>query len=222
MKVQLKVIGGSKEGQVVSINAPKFLIGRADDCQLKPRSDLISRYHCVIISENGYVGIRDLGSKNGVYHNGKRVVIEEEIKNGDRILIGPLEFEVILTVALKGESKPKVESIQEVVARAVEQGASAGIKAHESGDASHAESHDQDNKEFSSWLMHPDEDNDSDTQSYATGMEDDVLADLPYAKQQTEEEPPAESESDKQNKPATPNTSDAAANLLKNFFKGGR
>ena len=215
MKVQLKVIGGSKAGQLISINVPKFLIGRADDCQLKPRSDLISRYHCVIISENGYVGIRDLGSKNGVFHNGKRVVIEEELKNGDKILIGPLEFEVVLTVALKGETKPKVESIQEVVVRTAEKSASTEA-AHDTGEPVQAQKEDADG-DFSSWLMDDGEYSDGETQSVNTVQEEDILSSLPYTKPDTEKEPEPE-----EAKPAaTGNTSDAAANLLKNFFKGG-
>ncbi|MBR4752351.1 MAG: FHA domain-containing protein, partial [Thermoguttaceae bacterium] len=121
MKVELKVVGGSRSGQSIPITIPQFMIGRASDCHLKPRSELISRYHCTILSEEAYVAVRDLGSKNGVYVNGERVVGERELKNGDKLMIGPLEFEVVLSVALKGEMKPKVSSISEVVARAVEQ-----------------------------------------------------------------------------------------------------
>ncbi|MBQ8286320.1 MAG: FHA domain-containing protein, partial [Thermoguttaceae bacterium] len=123
MKVALKVVGGTRTGQTVPISIPQFMIGRADDCHLKPRSELISRYHCAILTDDGYVAVRDLGSKNGVYVNGQRVSIEQELKNGDQLAIGPLEFEVVLTVALKGEMKPKISSISEVVSRTVEQNA---------------------------------------------------------------------------------------------------
>ena len=121
MKVELKVVGGSRDGQSIQITIPQFMIGRADDCHLKPRSELISRYHCAVVSEDGYVGIRDLGSKNGVYVNGERIYGERELKNGDKLTIGPLQFEVVLTVSLKGAVKPKIESIADFVARAVEQ-----------------------------------------------------------------------------------------------------
>ncbi|MBQ1338836.1 MAG: FHA domain-containing protein, partial [Thermoguttaceae bacterium] len=123
MKVELKVVGGSRSGQTIPITIPQFMIGRAEDCHLKPRSELISRYHCTILSEDAYVAVRDLGSKNGVYVNGERIVGERELKNGDHIVIGPLEFEIALSVALKGATKPKVDSISDVVARTVEQNA---------------------------------------------------------------------------------------------------
>ena len=121
MQVQLKVVGGKQSGQLISINRPKFMIGRADDCQLKSKNELISRYHCVLLTEEGYVGVRDLGSRNGVFVNGEIIDQETELRNGDRLTIGPLEFEVVISVAMSAGKKPKVESIAEVVARTVEQ-----------------------------------------------------------------------------------------------------
>ena len=120
MEVQLVVAGGNKAGQAIPIQGPKFLIGRADDCHLKPRSELISRYHCAIISEDGYVAIRDLGSKNGVYLNGERVSLESELKNGDKLSIGPLEFSVNLSIGTKIPKKTKVDSIEAAIVRTVE------------------------------------------------------------------------------------------------------
>ena len=121
MQVQLKVVNGKQSGQLITINRPKFMIGRAEDCQLKSRNELISRYHCVILTEEGYVGVRDLGSRNGVFVNGSRIEEETELHNGDTLTIGPLEFETLISVAMSTGKKPKVESIAEVVARTVEQ-----------------------------------------------------------------------------------------------------
>ena len=227
MKVQLKVIGGSKAGQLIPINFAQFLIGRAEDCHLKPRSELISRYHCAILSENGYVAVRDLGSKNGVFHNGKRVVMEEELKNGDILLIGPLEFEVILTVELKGETKPKVESVQEVVARAVEQ--SSVVSANPVQTAEDSKKPNSSGM-FSNWLLDEGEEGGGETQEFdqkatvSAPPHSDLLADLPYSKNEEEkpEEPVDSHTQTKTVKADAGNTSDAAANLLKNFFKGGR
>ncbi|MDR0392389.1 MAG: FHA domain-containing protein, partial [Planctomycetaceae bacterium] len=103
MDIQLVVAGGSKAGQVIPITGPKFIIGRADDCNLKPRSELISRYHCAIIVEDNYVAIRDLGSKNGVFINGTRVATEQELQHSDKISVGPLEFFVHLSVTVNGQ-----------------------------------------------------------------------------------------------------------------------
>ncbi|MDO4585714.1 MAG: FHA domain-containing protein [Planctomycetia bacterium] len=220
MKVQLKVVSGSKAGQLITINLPQFIIGRAEDCHLKPRSELISRYHCAILSEEGYVAIRDLGSKNGVFLNGHRVAIEEELKNGDKLIIGPLEFEIVLTVALKGETKPKVESIQEVVARAVERDTMSTSKETRATEKSSEEG------DFTDWLMDDNSDIPDETKTLQNA-DDDALFGLQYKQPEDEEAPEEKSKTGEVKKqPAgsasDSSSSDAAANLLKNFFKGGR
>lgn len=224
MKVALKVVGGTRTGQTVPISIPQFMIGRADDCHLKPRSELISRYHCAILTDDGYVAVRDLGSKNGVYVNGQRVSIEQELKNGDRLAVGPLEFEVVLSVALKGETKPKVTSISEVVSRTVEQNAlnvaaqrqaqpvsTPAPNVPTAGDS-------ETDADVADWLLGDDDDIPEETQTIQ--MAADAL-DLPYTPQPSENDAPKEPEK-KNAAGGSPNTSDAAANLLKNFFKGGR
>ena len=93
MIVQLVVASGNREGQVIPISVEKFIIGRAADCHLVSRSELISRYHCAIHIGDEVV-VRDLGSRNGVRLNGEKINTEQRLKNGDSLAMGPLEFYV--------------------------------------------------------------------------------------------------------------------------------
>lgn len=209
MDVQLVVASGSKAGQVIPISGPKFIIGRADDCHLKPRSELISRYHCAVVSEEGYVAIRDLGSKNGVYLNGEKVSMESELKNGDKLTVGPLEFFVHMTVPLKAQKKPKVESISEAVSRTVE------IQSAQSEG-------DEKESEIADWLLAAGEsDQDQETQTIDAS---EVLASIQMQQAEAEKEKENAAKAGGPPKKAgdTASSRDAAANLLKNFFKGGR
>ncbi|MDR1486355.1 MAG: FHA domain-containing protein [Planctomycetaceae bacterium] len=204
MDIQLVVAGGSKAGQVIPVSGPKFIIGRADDCNLKPRSELISRYHCAIILEDSYVAVRDLGSKNGVFINGVRVSTEQELQHGDKISVGPLEFFVHLSVAVNGQKKPKVESVSDAVSRTVEIQSS---NADQDGGES----------EIADWLSSSSGiDADQETKTIDVTDMLESLRDHKSAVSETTQPPPAD-------QPAKPETSrDVAANLLKNFFKGGR
>ena len=96
MKLKLVVIGGKKAGMEIPISMPKYLIGRGDDCHLRPQSQLVSRKHCVISTDNGSAAIEDCGSANGTLVNGEKVQRRRELKTSDRIKIGPLELEVRL------------------------------------------------------------------------------------------------------------------------------
>jgi pSer/pThr/pTyr-binding forkhead associated (FHA) protein len=117
MDVKLKVIVGGSAGQEIAIPGPKFFIGRAEDCQLRPRSDLISRHHCALIIEENLVAVRDFGSKNGTHVNGERVAAERELKDGDILKVGPLEFEVSIKVSVTAKKRPKVTSVEEAATR---------------------------------------------------------------------------------------------------------
>ena len=78
MEVQLKVLIGKTAGQKIKVTGPKFFVGRSEDCDLRPRSDLISRHHCAFIVEDAFVALRNFGSKNGSLVNGERVVGERD------------------------------------------------------------------------------------------------------------------------------------------------
>lgn len=121
MDVQLKVLVGSSSGQKIKVVGSKFFVGRSEDCQLRPKSDLISRHHCALVIEGDYLAVRDFGSKNGTYVNGERVAGEQELQNGDQLTIGPLEFELLVEkVSVSGQKRPKVQSISEAAARQAE------------------------------------------------------------------------------------------------------
>ena len=106
MIVQLVVATGNRAGQVIPVSTEKFIIGRATDCHLKAKSELVSRYHCAILVGDDVI-VRDLGSRNGVRLNGEKISAEQKLKNGDNVVLGPLEFYVHITAddALTGESK---------------------------------------------------------------------------------------------------------------------
>ena len=120
MEVKLIVATGKNAGMQVPISTAEFVIGRDEDCQLRARSEEVSRRHCVIVVGPGSVTVRDLGSKNGTFVNQRPVKGEQELKNGDRLRVGQLEFDLQLTVGVGGKKKAKVSSIQEAAARTVE------------------------------------------------------------------------------------------------------
>lgn len=96
MILKLKVTDGSNAGKEIIVNKDKFLIGRADECGLRPHSDAISRRHCVIIKSDKVVGVRDLKSRNGTIVNGEKITGDKRLRNGDKLEVGPLKFEVVI------------------------------------------------------------------------------------------------------------------------------
>ena len=103
MEVKLVTANGEQAGKETRLQGSKFFIGRAEDCYFRPQDDSVSRHHCVVLVENGFVAVRDMGSKAGTFVNGERVRGEHELKDGDRIRVGELEFDVQVDASDGGE-----------------------------------------------------------------------------------------------------------------------
>ena len=92
-RVRLIVEVGKSKGREVDLRVPRFLIGRDQQCQLRPNSNAISRLHTAIEQRDGRVFVCDLGSQIGTRLN-DRVLLHEEAEafNGDRLQIEMLQF----------------------------------------------------------------------------------------------------------------------------------
>ena len=79
----------------IKLDKPIILIGRDSGCDVVlQRRRRVSRRHCCVALVDGRVFIRDLGSLNGVWVNGKRIEKEQELHPGDQVLIGDVEYHV--------------------------------------------------------------------------------------------------------------------------------
>lgn len=116
MKVQLVVAQGVHTGKEIPITANQFVIGRDAQCQLRPASPAISKKHCAVIIRGKKVYVQDFDSTNGTCVNGEPVKGEVEVRDKDRLKVGPLEFTVSVSVAAPAPApvkKPAAASQEE-------------------------------------------------------------------------------------------------------------
>jgi diguanylate cyclase (GGDEF)-like protein len=64
------------------------VIGRSSDADLRLADDGISRRHAVVTVDGDQVSLRDLGSVNGTFWNGSRLLRSVELRDGDKISMG--------------------------------------------------------------------------------------------------------------------------------------
>jgi sigma-B regulation protein RsbU (phosphoserine phosphatase) len=79
-----------KKGEeiVIPLKGEKISVGRSADNDIPILDPFCSGHHAFVApKDDGYV-VRDNGSKNGTFLNGKKVVSEVELKKGDEVLIG--------------------------------------------------------------------------------------------------------------------------------------
>ena len=231
MQVKLKVLTGSHEGKEIAVSSDKFLIGRSESCQLRPKSESVSRKHCIIVLKDNRVLIQDLKSRNGTYVNEKRLPGDKAkiLKPGDQLRIGKLEFEMVIEHGLQAAKKPEVADVGDAAARTVEAG-----------------SHDSrfEEVDVSSWLDEADQIDrvrklsDPETRQFRLDAEEGTKS-LDEAKESeggdstelsVSESSEKRKKPDKKQKPGklpegfkksrTANSKDAADNALKRFFSG--
>jgi predicted component of type VI protein secretion system len=106
IRVQLIVVQGKPEGKTIPLSGPVFRIGRNETCHLRPNSELISREHTEITIREDAVVVRDLGSRNGTFINGKQLKGEHQLKNGELLQVGPLTFAVSIQGAPAAVAAP--------------------------------------------------------------------------------------------------------------------
>ncbi len=94
MKISLIIEAGPNKGEVIALEKSESVFGKSAECDIRIPSGVVSRRHCGISVENDRAVLRDLGSKNGTFVNGKKVSAETELKPGDKIKIGPMILEV--------------------------------------------------------------------------------------------------------------------------------
>ncbi len=99
MDAKLKVVKGPGAGLMLQIARGKLLIGRADDCDFRPLSEVVSGYHCVLLLDDYTLRVRDLASKNGTRMNGHQIASGSAsiLLHDDIVAIGEMELLVDLT-----------------------------------------------------------------------------------------------------------------------------
>jgi hypothetical protein len=94
MVTKLIVASGKSAGRSIAIKRNKLLIGRSEECDIRPLSEEVSRRHCAVIVGPADVWVQDLGSRNGTYVNGQRIDAKTKLADGDLIRVGSLELKV--------------------------------------------------------------------------------------------------------------------------------
>ncbi len=79
-----------KKGEeiVIPLKGEKISVGRSADNDIPILDPFCSGHHAFIAPKDGGYVVRDNGSKNGTFLNGKKVMAEIELKKGDEVLIG--------------------------------------------------------------------------------------------------------------------------------------
>ena len=94
MITKLIVATGKSAGRSIAVKKNTLLIGRAEECDIRPLSEDVSRRHAAVHVGPADVWVEDLGSRNGTFVNNEKISAKTKVVNGDLIRVGALELTV--------------------------------------------------------------------------------------------------------------------------------
>lgn len=103
-RMRLLVVQGKDVGICFSVLGDLIFVGR-EGCQVQINDDNMSRKHAEITWKGDHYLIRDLGSSNGIVHNGQKVE-EARLVPGDLVMMGLTVLEVYPAGQMKKRDKP--------------------------------------------------------------------------------------------------------------------
>lgn len=119
-RVALRFISGKYQGGEFPLSEGReVLVGRSSDLDMVLVEEMVSRRHARIELEGGVLTIEDLGSTNGTFVNGEKV-LRAELNEGDRVLIGTSILKVVVGSERDGASmgqRPEVHAGKRVTVR---------------------------------------------------------------------------------------------------------
>ena len=87
----LEIIGLGEENKVIELGEEEAIIGRTPECGICLSIENVSRRHARVIFRNEEYFVEDLGSTNGTYVNGIKIV-KCVLRNSDQINIGGVKI----------------------------------------------------------------------------------------------------------------------------------
>lgn len=91
-RARFKVVQGPDHGSVYVVSGFVASIGRGEDCDIILTDLKTSRKHAELVFSNNQWAVRDLGSANGIMHNGKNTR-QASVKTGDTVVLGETTLE---------------------------------------------------------------------------------------------------------------------------------
>jgi uncharacterized RDD family membrane protein YckC len=76
---------------IISLDSARLVVGRSRSCDVRLRDDTVSRLHAALVWRGGTLVLEDLGSSNGTWVNGERILSPRSVVAGDTVRFGSVK-----------------------------------------------------------------------------------------------------------------------------------
>jgi uncharacterized RDD family membrane protein YckC len=99
-------------GREIPLGEGDIVLGRSRGCGVRIDEESVSRSHALLTLHGSEVQVRDLGSSNGLFVNGRRVNKETILKNGDAIGLGSVLLSFVAIPPPEVEAKTAMINLE--------------------------------------------------------------------------------------------------------------
>lgn len=122
----LRIVQGVEPNKTFALESDRSTIGRSSDCEVALDVAAVSRRHAVVVRQGDAYLAEDLGSRNGTFVNGQRILAPTPLSHGDRIVVCDQEFafetpEMAKPSLLGGRPSSATSSLVELVDESAEE-----------------------------------------------------------------------------------------------------
>jgi predicted RNA-binding Zn-ribbon protein involved in translation (DUF1610 family) len=96
---KLVVLQGPKTSAEFQLDGERCTLGRDETCDISLADSKSSRNHALIVKRGDSFYLRDLSSRNGTFHNGKKLTDEVELALGDMVTVGHTLLQLVSETA---------------------------------------------------------------------------------------------------------------------------
>lgn len=99
----------NRRTETYNLNRVRITIGRSTRSDICTPDQFVSRLHAEIRRDVDYYVLRDMGSVNGTFHNGKKIEGKINLSNGDTIKVGETTVDFKDEVHIDPQSQTRIE-----------------------------------------------------------------------------------------------------------------
>jgi len=93
------LVASGKLRREIAVGDKPLVLGRGPTADVRLPDDYCSREHGKFFAEGGKLMVEDLGARNGIFVNGERVLLDQQLRDGDEVRLGRTTVGVRLSAA---------------------------------------------------------------------------------------------------------------------------
>lgn len=111
------LVASGKLRREIAVGEEPMIMGRGPTATIRLPDDYCSREHARFVDRDGDLFVEDVGSRNGIFVNGERVLLDQKLTDGDEVRLGRTEVQIRRTAGVAAPVIPVGSELSDTVTK---------------------------------------------------------------------------------------------------------